>query len=289
MKRNSLGTYFLLTFAITWLFTIPFVVLWHTTMNQSLQWWAIFFLPGAYGPTIAALIVVGRTGGSAAVRRLLARLIEWRVRPRWYVFALLVPPGVVACAILISDFRWQAIQNFNLMPGLAFAPLALLLAAPFGPLAEELGWRGYALPKLMETQGLWKCSLLLGLVWTFWHLPMFWFPGAAIPSFLKPGAASIALYAAQVTAQAGLMTFLFTVTRGSVLLAVLYHASFNTAETIVFRMTSEPTVEIEFQIYVLSIVASWVLAAILLTIAPKTKSAEIHEESPRDQSGDQIP
>jgi len=272
MNPPKIRSFFLLSYAISWLFLGAFVVFWHTSMNQTLTWWSIIFLPGAYGPTIAALILAGRSGGWSAIRNLLSRLVLWRVKLRWYAFALLTPPALVAAAILVSGFRADAVQGFNVVPGLAIAPLAFLIALPFGPLGEELGWRGYAQPKLMETNGIWKTSLILGLVWTFWHFPMFWFPGAAIPSFLSPSPFSIGLYAAQITAEACLLTFLFTKTRGSVLLAILYHASFNSAENILFRMVPEPTEVQELQIYVVNIILSWILAATLLTIASRSPS-----------------
>ena len=113
-------------------------------------------------------------------------------------------------------------------------------------------------------------GLILGVVWTFWHLPMFWFPGASIPSFLEPGILGISLYTAQVTAEACILTFLFTKTHGSVLLAVIYHATFNTAETILFRMVPEPTPGQELRVYILSIAFSWILAIILLTFASQS-------------------
>ena len=185
------------------------------------------------------------------------------MRAIWYAFALLAPILVVALAVALSGFRF-ALADFDLWPALSIAPLAMVAALPFGPLAEELGWRGFAQPRLLESGGLWKSSLIIGLAWTFWHTPMFWFPGAAIPSFLDPGVSSVALYLAQITAEACLMTFLFVVSRGSVLLAVLYHTTFNTAETILYRALPEPSASQEIQVYHLTIAVSWLLAVVLL-------------------------
>lgn len=273
MKNREFRNFVTLTYAISWLFLGSFVVIWHTYMNQKLTWWTFLFLPGAYGPSIAAIFLVGRLGGWESIRRLLGKILLWRVQARWYAFALLAPLSVVAVSVVLSGFRMGTIQRFDIMAGITIAPLAFLIALPFGPIGEELGWRGYALPKLLETNGLWKSSIILGLIWTFWHLPMFWFPGAAIPSFLSPTPVSIGLYSAQITAEACLMTFLYTVTRGSVLLAILYHASFNSAENIVFHMIPELTADQELTIYVISILLSWILAAILLTIASQKRSS----------------
>ncbi len=262
--RADLKWYFLLAYALTWAFTIPFVIAWHTVLDQTLSAWALVFLPAPFGPTFAALILVARRDGWTGVRALLRKLLIWRVPAVWYVFALCAPILVVALAVGLSEFR-GALADFEPWPGLAIAPLAMIAALPFGPLAEELGWRGFAQPRLLRSGGLWKSSLIIGVAWTFWHTPMFWFPGAAIPSFLEPGLLSVALYLAQMIAEACLMTFLFVMSRGSVLLAVLYHTSFNTAETIVFRTLPEPTASQELQVYVIGIGLSWFLAAALLS------------------------
>jgi membrane protease YdiL (CAAX protease family) len=260
--RSELWPYFLLTYVLTWSFTIPFVIVWNTILNQSFSPWVLIFLPGAYGPTLAALILTARAGGVVAVKELLRKFLVWRVPLIWYAFALLIPILVVALAVACSGSR-SALVRFN-PSGLSVAPLAIIAALPFGPLAEELGWRGFAQPRLLKLRGLWTSSMIIGLAWTFWHTPMFWFPGAAIPSFLDPGVMSIALYFAQTTAQACLMTFLFVVSRGSVLLAVLYHASSNTAETILYSTLPEPTAAQELQVYLMGIALSWILAAVLL-------------------------
>jgi len=257
------------------------VIAWHTVLNQTFSPWVLVFLPGAYGPTLAALILTWRKGGGVAVKTLLRGLLIWRVPTVWYAFALLAPILMVALAVALSDFRFAFVE-FDLWPALSVAPLAMVAALPFGPLAEELGWRGFAQPRLLESGGLWKSSLIIGVAWTFWHTPMFWFPGAAIPSFLDPSIVSVPLYLAQITAEACLMTFLFVVSRGSVLLAVLYHTTFNTAETILFRGLPNPTAAQQVQIYVLGIVVSWVLAAGLLTWLGRHRERYIDREPVMD-------
>ena len=260
----ELRSFFGLTYLISWAFLTPFVVLWHTSLDQTIPLWALIFLPGAYGPTVAALILTRRKGGTVAVQDLLRRLLMWRVSLVWYAFALFVPIAVVAVAVALSSFRPAALAGFNPWPGLSVAPLALIAALPFGPLGEELGWRGYAQPRLLRSAGLLKSSLILGVAWTFWHTPMFWFPGAAIPSFLDPSLLSVGLYLAQITAEACLLTVLYVVSGGSVLLAVLFHMSFNTAETILYRMFPEPSAGQQLELYVIGIVINWILAVLLL-------------------------
>jgi hypothetical protein len=82
MKNRELRRFFLLTYALTWVFTIPFAIAWNTVLDQTLSPLVIIFLPAPFGPTIAALILVRRSEGSAGVRALLRKLLMWRVAPR---------------------------------------------------------------------------------------------------------------------------------------------------------------------------------------------------------------
>lgn len=251
--------YFGLAYVITWLFTIPFVVLWRTTLHQTFPWWIVVFLPGAYGPSIAALILAGRSGGRAAVAELLRSLLRWRVPLVWYLAVLLLPPAMTTLATLLSNYHvtWTQV---TLAPGLAAIPGAYALALPFGPLPEELGWRGYALPRLLREHGIFSASAILGVVWTFWHTPMFWFPGAAIPSVFPLSIGSAGLYLVQMIAEAGLFTLAYLLSGGSVPLAILQHVAFNTSETVVFGFIPEPSAEYKRQIYVLNTAVMWVVA-----------------------------
>jgi membrane protease YdiL (CAAX protease family) len=149
--------------------------------------------------------------------------------------AFALPPLVVAASVLVADQGPATLRHFNLGSALANMPLAYLLALPFGPLGEEIGWRGFALPRLLSRFGPVKATLVLGGLWTFWHVPMMlWFPGAAIPSFMTLSVTSVAIYLVQITAETALMTYLYIRTNGSVLLAVLAHLTFNTAESVLF-------------------------------------------------------
>jgi membrane protease YdiL (CAAX protease family) len=262
MSRDLLS-YFGLTYLITWLFTIPFVVLWRTSLHQTLPWWVVVFLPGAYGPSIAALILAGYRGGRRAVATLLGALLRWRTPIFLYAAVLLTPPAMTALATLLSSYHGMWAQ-FALVPGLGAVPRAYALALPFGPFPEELGWRGYALPRLLRERGVFPASVILGVVWTFWHTPMFWFPGAAIPSVFALGFSSVLLYLVQMVAEASLFTVTFLLSGGSVLVAVLQHLAFNTSEAIVFGFITEPSAEQKRQIYLLNTLIMWFVALVAL-------------------------
>jgi membrane protease YdiL (CAAX protease family) len=96
-----------------------------------------------------------------------------------------------------------------------------------GPLGEEIGWRGYALPRLTERFGLARASLALGLIWACWHLPVFFIPG------LDQYGQSFPVYVLQVTALSVAMAWLYVHTNGSLLLAILMHSAINQSKDIV--------------------------------------------------------
>lgn len=271
MSRNVLASYFGLTYLVTWSFTIPMVYTWRVILEGSFSPWLLVFLPAPFGPTIAALIMTHRLEGKEGVKALLSKVLVWRVHIIWYACIFLLPTAWVLCSVALSSFREEAFAGIAPVTLLTVAPLYWLVALPFGPLAEELGWRGFALPRLQDRFSPLVASLILGTVWTFWHTPMFWFAGAAIPSFLALSWFSVGLYLMQTLALAILFTSLFNRTRASVLLAIIFHTTYNAAENIVFESLPEPTAAQQLEVYLWTIALMWALA--LLSLFLNTKKA----------------
>jgi CAAX protease family protein len=238
-QPEALPSFVLLSYMLTWVLLGPWFYIFNVVHHEKMPAWLWAFAPlafiGGWGPSVAALIVKARASGRSGVRRLLGSLARWRVSPRWYLITVALPPLVTAASLLVVDRGPATLRQFNLGAALAKMPIAYALALPFGPLGEELGWRGFALPRFLSRFGPVKASLLLGGLWTFWHVPMMlWSPGASIPSFMGLSVTSVLIYWVQITAITVLMTVLFLHTNGSVLLAVLAHLSFNTADAILF-------------------------------------------------------
>lgn len=265
MRRHPLLAFVVLAYALTWALTIPFVYTWRVVFDEQISPWLALFLPAPFGPTFAALIMAWQLEGRNGVRRLLRRFKIWRVGVKPWSAALLLSPVVVTGAILASGAGPTVFARFH-PAELAIVPLIWLGALPFGPLAEELGWRGWFLPRLQGLMTPLRASLVVGVVWTFWHAPMFWFPGAAVPAFLDLGPGAVLLYLAQLLGQSILMTALFNRSRGSVLLAIVYHAGFNTAETTIFRLFESPTEAQDPWIYVWMVALTWLAAALALAL-----------------------
>lgn len=200
---------------------------------------------GAFGPTIAAVLLTWRADGRTGVRQLAGRVARWRVPFRWYV-AVFVPVvttlvAYVALRALAADVPPLG-QFGNEVGVLVFLViiLSLILSGLIGgAIAEELGWRGYALPRLQHRFGATSASVLLGLLWAFWHLPLWFLPG------LDPTGIPFEWYVPQVVAITVLMTWVFNNTRGSVLLAMLFHAVVNASTEFVVDLTIADPVHVE--------------------------------------------
>lgn len=236
VKQHALLAYIGLTFGLTWPLMLAEVLgSWGVIpFRLSLAGAGLLLtLPMAYGPTIAALIITGVISGKVGIRALVGRLLIWRVGWRWYAAALLLPALVSGGAVALHTLRGGppvALPTFTWQMLLTF-PVALVVRGLFN--GEEIGWRGFALPHLLQRWNALTASLLLGGVWALFHLPIFFVQGASVlgsQTDMNP-----LVFLIDVVAGAILMTWLFKNTRGSLLIAYLYHAAVNTWTAEVFR------------------------------------------------------
>jgi membrane protease YdiL (CAAX protease family) len=167
------------------------------------------------GPAVGALVVAVAMGRSEA-RELSDRVTDWRLPAHWYVFALFLP-------VPISALR-TALERFAGADGaIVVQPITVLGLIVFVLVAgEEIGWRGFALPRLLPSFGPWVASALLGVVWAFWHLPLFYMRG--MPQFGSPFLAFIPY----TIALSVILTAFAQHTRGSVVIATAFHGAVNT-------------------------------------------------------------
>ena len=180
---------------------------------------------GAYAPSLVALWLTARAEGGSGVRALLGRLLQWRVPARWYLFAVAYIPAIKLTAALVQRVATGAWPRFS-SEAWYLIPAAVAFSTPFQA-GEEIGWRGYALPRLATRFGLARASVLLGLIWACWHLPQFFIPEAYTYG------QSFVVYVLQVTALSVAMAWLYARTNGSLLLVMLLHSAVNNAKDIV--------------------------------------------------------
>jgi membrane protease YdiL (CAAX protease family) len=181
----------------------------------------LFYL-AVYAPSISALLVTAYVDGNAGLRDLLSRLFRWRVGVRWYLIVFLgMPALIVASAILGAWFSGEPLRFGSEHGQLAVAAVLVSLVADPGPLGEELGWRGFALPRLLRRWNALSASVILGSIWGLWHLPSFFIRE------LPQSHLSIPAFLVGTVALSVLMSWVYRSTHESILLAVLIHWIFN--------------------------------------------------------------
>jgi membrane protease YdiL (CAAX protease family) len=165
------------------------------------------------------------TTGRAGVNALLRRYLVWRVGWPWYLIALFgVPAGFLAVSSLaLGRIPIQTIiEQWPKL--LALLPLVLISGLMIGALGEELGWRGFALPRLQRRFGALWASLILGVLWAGWHVPLFtlaeWKGSIAVPTLAMA-------YFSWVVPVTVIITWIYNNVRGSLLIITLFHGALN--------------------------------------------------------------
>jgi len=225
-SRDSI--FFVLAFGFSWIFLIPAILL---DRDASALPVALLRYLGGIGPLVAAIVLTYLTQGREGRRDYWRRVVQVRrIGAGWYAVILLIVPLLTALAALLDlllgggGAQPEAAARFLDQP-LAILPFALLTLI-FGPLPEELGWRGYALDRLQVKWSALASSLILGTAWTLWHLPLFFIEGT-YQSNLGLGTLSFWLFMADKIPQSILMTWIYNHNRRSTLSAVLFHFMVN--------------------------------------------------------------
>ena len=223
---------------------------------------AVAIVAATFGPTVAALVMTAVTDGGPGVVRLLRRYIQWRTRLVWYLFVLIGIPVIIVLGTIVVPGAGESFQPIIGTLLIAYPWAFVLTFFLGGPLGEEPGWRGFALPRLQKRNGpLWG-SLVLGLLWAGWHFPLF-FTGVWTP----PTLANMVMFTLMITALTVIMTWVFNHTGGSLLIMMLMHASFNTfANRVAAPLFPAPI----FEDYgLLPVLIGFVVTAIVLIIATR--------------------
>jgi uncharacterized protein len=211
--------YFVLAFAFSWGLWVP-ATLEARGLISPLPVPATFL--GAFGPLVAAVVVTAQEGGRAGLRSLLGRVVRWRVAPIWYGVAILGPLVITLVAITLHVVLGGQPPSLGLLigalPTLVFVSVYMMITVALG---EEVGWRGYALPALQARYSALLASLILGVMWTLWHVPVFFNPDTHYSNL------PFLLFLAYIVPFAVLITWVFNSTGGSVLMAMFFHAVMN--------------------------------------------------------------
>lgn len=225
LQRHPLTWYFLLAFAFSWAVELPLVAVQQGWTARPIPF-GLHYL-AAFGPMLAGLIMTGVVAGRAGLGELWGRVTKWRVGWGWALLAIGSPPALFAFAALVArvvNGVWvdlRLLGQVNYLPYLGWGVLPLWLAT-FG-FGEEIGWRGFALPRLQKHMSVARSTLILGLLWLLWHTPAYFYLDTleTIGLWMLPG------FMFGVLCGAVLFTWLYNGTGGSVLMVAIWHALFD--------------------------------------------------------------
>jgi uncharacterized protein len=238
IRRHPLISFFVLTYVTSWLLWAPLVIA-RDRLPGPMAF--VLLLLGSLVPSTVGIIFVALLRGRSGVRTLLRRLVHGRIGLSWYLAALAVAmlaPLAVGVSILFGG-NTPVVNNTILGVFLLFA----FMIFPGSALGEELGWRGFALPRLQARHSALRSSLVLGILWGCWHLPV-WLRGTESPP--------IGLYipfVVAVIASSVIYTWLYNNTGGSLLIIVLFHAASNLPITLLITSLGSQMTQ-PFLIYV---------------------------------------
>jgi uncharacterized protein len=223
-----LTKYFLLTYIVSWTCFISVAVLSYGTLATSsglvvLQRVLVYL--GAFTPSLVALWLTARAGMPGQTQKLLSKIGKWKMNIKWYLFAA----GFIVVIKLFVALIYRLIIGVWPQFGQEawYIMVVAVIFTTWVQAGEEIGWRGFALPRMTARFGLPISTLLLGILWACWHLPLFFVQGA--DTFGQ----SFPLYLIQVTALSVAIGYLYWRTQGSLLLTMLMHCAVNNTKDIV--------------------------------------------------------
>jgi membrane protease YdiL (CAAX protease family) len=177
------------------------------------------------GPMISAIIVSLIYRGRSGLKKLLRKVVTWKVGVRWYLWALILP----VIPQWIGLFLWAQLTDTELiLPTItgylsSWLQIALISAAYY--ITEELGWRGFMLPRILSMHTWISSSLLVGIIWSIWHYPLWITSSWATTGSLTQIVLTVAASTVFATGTTIMLTWIFKNTRGSILLVMLLHGS----------------------------------------------------------------
>ncbi len=248
-RARNLIAYFVLAYALSWSIGIPLALAEQGVVDPLLPLWSHYLV--AFGPMLSALILTWISQGKSGMQALGSRVIKWNVGPIWWLVAIApLILGLVVSVILNLvagiSIKLSDLGEVNFLPPLGVGALVLWILT-FG-IGEEVGWRGYALPRLQNSRNALVATIVLAPLWALWHLPQFFYlfdPAIAIG------------WAIGLFAGALVFTWLFNSTGGSVLIVSIWHGCFN-------FVTASDAGEGILAAVVSTLVMIWAVAVILI-------------------------
>lgn len=227
-NSNNYKKYFVLTFTWTWFFlSIP--IIFSMPLDNLLT--LILYIIAGIGPMLSAIFLAYTNESKEYFRNFFKRIINFKlISYKWYLFIILFVPINTFIAILINYLFTKdlMLDSFitNISNPLHLIPLMVFLFF-FGPLPEEIGWRGYALDNLLKRHGFITSSLMLGLIWGMWHLPMFFIVGTYQNDLLNESVFLAFDFLIAIISSSVIYSLVYYKNNNSILSAILFHFCVN--------------------------------------------------------------
>ena len=222
VKRHPIITFFVLAYALAWIIESPLVFLTDSLTDTQVL---VVQILSSNVPSVVAIMLTAMVFGRGALRKLLGRLLIWRVNPLWYLVVFLGPVALVGGVVPLNALLGGPALSLG-MPLLGAAIFFGFSIFPGSALGEEIGWRGYVLPRLQSRMSALSAGLFLAPIWALWHLPL-WLQGKPFQTPTLYAGFVVSAFALSV-----ILTWVYNSTGGSLLFVVLLHATVNLPQTL---------------------------------------------------------
>ncbi len=251
LRAHPLLSFFVLTFLLSWAIWIPMALNYYGLFPVKMDpgFVLVFRLFGTLGPAVSAILISLFVGGRKSVGALIGQIGRWRVHWKWYVAVALVFPTMALVVAGICSLI-PGIQPIPAVEATAGSVIVVTVLLAISVLGEEIGWRGFALPMMQQRWTALKTSLILGTVWTAWHLP-FWAILGEQDTF---GLWYWLMSWAFITAGSVYITWFMNNTGNSLLMALLFHWCYNVLVVGFLPISSS------IPAYAIMIVLAWAVA-----------------------------
>lgn len=272
----------LLTFILTWTFWFPVVLYSQGVIELPLP--IIWLVLGSFGPTVAAFLLTLKNEGKKAVMALLKKGFDFRIGGVWYFIIFLLIPLLVIAAIFVDVvLGGQMPETILQVSPWLIVPMFIGLFFVGGSFNEEFGWRGYLLVKLQQKNTALVASLMIGVIWAIWHLPMFYIDVDGFGQKFIP----FWLYFISTVSLSIIFTWLHNNTKGSLFTALLFHTAANMSFNLfpVFSIDNGAG----YQIYGYYTILSVIFSIILIFVFGAEKLVRAKKDEKNSQTTKSIP
>jgi uncharacterized protein len=229
-----ISAFLIIAFLWSWVFWfIGLNYLWTDKTAEGIDRFVWYFFIGVYGPSVSAIMTTFWFGGFRSVAGLLSKLLIWKTSPLVYVLIFFLPLLLVAFGLAGYALFINSVGRLDGYAVLT-VPSVLWGALFAGPLGEELGWRGFLLPEFQGKSSAIKSSVIIGVIWYFWHTPLFLAPFGTLVSGSQLTLLPLITYLAVTVSLSCICTWAVNRSDGSVLIAILTHLFANAGLGLLF-------------------------------------------------------